>query len=367
MEMKKILFILPLLVLSSLRVGTSFEQKDTTNLRMNCSLLKNDIRYINKGNGDAILETNDGNSAYAFDKDNLINSSLELQKARTAFKCNFPVYLYGQKVTTDDFAKLVAQSDSYYVFEKPSQNGIASKISLSLPINEFANVISGSLNYRNDFKPSISFSSNNSKDLNYEKMIENDLLKQKEENQSRSVETIKYSPSLMYSYLSGNANYYIEASWQLLQDTGELDPDAYGYGVTSQISTSVRGTNLVRVNSYFKVTNTSNMVVNDLAPKNKTNTTLNVSMSGGTSGFNVSLGTTISSDPFYNYVPDRTHGSVMFQWDEQATALNDDFFGSGISWNTSSYRPSIIFKFWGDFYGFADTTPSSVLITGIAK
>lgn len=312
--------------------------------------------------------------AYAFDEDELRTNPELATLASEIYSSSKLVYLCGSDVSTDDFSDLISHEP--YVFS--GSDGLSNDVDLTSPKEYLvsteeenpANVISGINDPVSPYKPSLVFFGENPIFEDYCNLVANDFVMQfenREINLASDLTEIDTSKGYVYSYVPGTTNAYLMASWTLWQNMEERVPDQYFYGLTSEITAGVSVLfDLTRVNAYYQISNTSDVVINDVAPKNKNNLSLSVSGSAGTSGVNVSLGTALSCDPIYNYYADREHGEVEFQWDKDLTRLNTDWFSSGVSWHCPSYRPSAIYKFWGTYLGLVPSTPGSVRISAMA-
>lgn len=312
--------------------------------------------------------------AYAFDEDELRTNPELATLASKIYSSSKLVYLYGSDVSTDDFSNLI--SHEQYVFggsdELSDDADLTSPQEYLISTEEEnpANVISGINDPSSPYKPSLAFFGESPTLEDCCNLVANDFMMQfenQEINFASDLTEIDASKGYVYSYVPGMTSAYLMASWTLWQNMGEMVPDQYFYGLTSEITAGFSVLlDLTRVNAYYQISNTSDVVINDVAPKNKNNLSLSVSGSVGTSGVNVSLGTALSCDPIYNYYADREHGEVEFQWDQDLMRLNTDWFSSGVSWRCPSYRPSAIYKFWGTYSGLVPSTPGSVRISAIA-
>lgn len=282
--------------------------------------------------------------------------------------------MYGSDVSTDDFSDLISHEPYVFGGSQELSNGVdltsPKEYLVSTEEENPANVISGIAEPSSPYKPSLVFFGKNPTFEDYCNLVVNDFMMQFENQKitlTSNLTEIDASKGYVYSYVPGMTNAYLMASWTLWQNMGEMVPDQYFYGLTSEITAGASVLfELTRVNAYYQISNTRDVVINDVAPKNKNNLSLSVSGGFGTSGANVSLGTSLSCDPIYNYYADREHGEVEFQWDKDLMRLNKDWFSSGVSWRCPSYRPSAIYKFWGTYSGLVPSTPGSVRISAMA-
>lgn len=298
-------------------------------------------------------------------KDGKINQS-DIDSATRAYREGGLIYVYGQKVTIGDFLK--ATSSDVYFGNCEGDSDRKDLAFTSIQSDDSFCIISG-FNMR--FWPQrwkqemVSFDSvpSNEELLN---LVNDDVCAQKQRSNSgikKEVVRIKSSTGIK-CYLNSLQSTYLFADWTLLQDVDERDEEQNYFGFTTLItpvSNLLMPCNLVYVQQ--RVMN-SGGVLSDYAPSDSTDLTLNVGVSAGTSGVDVSVSTDLTTKPTFvaRSYPDIT--AAAFQWMTGSIpvpgGLNNIGFRSGIAWHANTTYPSVRTTFYGSF---AEFTTSAKTIT----
>ena len=186
----------------------------------------------------------------------------------------------------------------------------------------------------------------------YAEVIQNDFNHQSSNRNPAlkySFEAVRSNSTNIYSYDTHNFSNYLVAGFILYQDMGEKDPQQNYFGLTTTITPrSKNGSSLcTQANIQYTLMN-SNAIMSDYAP-DKTDFTLDIGTSVGTSGVDLSFGTTLHSTPTINsaFYPDLNAAAV--QWNSSLDSLNDIGLKSGVSWHCNTTNPSADVTFYAYF------------------
>lgn len=286
----------------------------------------------------------------------------DIQLATKTYKEGGLVYVYGQKVTINDFIKATT-CDVYFgdcIENSLDKYDIAfSSIESDDPFNIVSgfNMRLGSDRWKQEM---VSFDSAPSDD-ELLALVNDDARFQRERNNpgiKKEVVRIKSSTGVK-CYLGSSQSTYLYADWTLLQDVDERDEEQNYFGFTTLITpvSNLLPCGLVYVQQ--RVMN-SGGVLSDYAPSDSTDVNLNVGVSAGTSGVDVSISADLTSKPTFIAQSYPNISAAAFQWMTGSiplpTGLNNIGFRSGIAWHASTTYPSVKTTFYGAFGGLYTST-----------
>lgn len=289
-------------------------------------------------------------------------SQRDINRATNVYKRGGLVYIYGQKVTINDF--LTATGSDFYCGDCVDNTNIQKALEFSsISSEDLFSIISG-YDMRQEFgrwKQEIVSFENVPTDSDLLTFVNDDFQSQrKRENPQIKKEVVRIKSSTgVKCYLDSSQTTYLYADWTLLQDVDEMDEEQNYFGFTTLITpvSSLLPCGLVYVQQ--RVMN-SGGVLSDYAPSDSTDVTLNVGVSAGTSGVDVSVSANLTSRPTFiaQSYPDRT--AAAFEWLPGSIVLpgglNNVGFRSGIAWHANTTYPSVKTTFYGSFGGLTTST-----------